>query len=333
MTLRYVSTFLSHSPERKGVAHSLAHELTRRGMVVWTDRSELPVGLDVPHEEVPDETAAQIPVLARSIADAHYKRCELRDAPRVAIAIDQRGGGRRVGIVGEEIFPAGWPGEVMPALVFRPDRDVRSISEVCAGDAWNSFRDTLVDALGTALGTRRPREVFVAGNGQLALAWLVGTWFDRSSLAKIETVNPRQAGQPLSLDMKERRFALPLKLFEPEQVQWRNVTPDRHTSTVSVYLGPAKYESAVHAYRAEVGDTTPFTAQYSWYLEHNDEVIDLARWLATAVHGRRLRLYTALPFHALVLIAGLLKHQVGHVTLMERQSGAGTYTPCAMAEA
>lgn len=284
--------------------------------------------------EVPDTAAEHLPGLARRIAATHYERLGLQKAPRVLIAFDQRGKKRRLGRLDEDIVPSNWLDQDWPTLVFRPDQGERSPFEVCAGDAWTSFRDTVVDALGEALGTRRRREVYIAGNGQLAFAWLAGTIFDRSCGARVSTFNMTRGGQFLSLDMDDPRFQVPLQPMEESEVRWQDdVRPDDTTASVSAYMGPAPFEGAVHQHRKQAADTTPLALRHTDAIGTPDDVIALARWLATVAQGRALTLYTSVPFHAVVLLAGLTKHQIGRVTLMEWQRASSSYTPCVMPEA
>lgn len=104
--------------------------------------------------------------------------------------------------------------------------------------------------------------------------------------------------------------------------------PDVTTTAVSLYLGHPGYAKAVHAHRTATSDTTPLAVRDTGLIKTSDEVIAIAQWVATAAAQRAVTLYTSLPFHVVPLLAALLKHEIGRVTLMEWDLAAGVYRAC-----
>lgn len=405
MSVRYASTFLSHSSAQKDFAGALGRELGRRGVIAWLDRNELFPGIDLdaelqraaeaqltmtalisaeslaspwcreelaprlaradddaiipvyfgPHLDLvrncpvlrsrwltPDGTrvrklgvqagdpeAADIGKVACEVARTHYKGLEMASSAQLVVVLDQRGSGRRVGR--PDCLPHNWQAQAWPVLVFRPDQRERSTGEVLHGEEWATFRTCVVGALGDATGTRRSRDVYVAGNAQLALAWLLGWHFDRNSGVRLVAYNPGRGGQYLEIDLNDQCFQSPLTGVNAADVEWCGRGPDARTEEVSVYLGRSgTYEQGVHKYRLAKGDTTPLAAREVGHVETKEDVIGIARWVSAVSSGRATRVYTSLPFHAVPLLAALLKHTAGHVTVMEWDRAETTYHPCPM---
>lgn len=274
------------------------------------------------------ETAVPSMIAAR-VADGLFERLGTRTAPRVIMVLDQRGGGRRVSTPGEDLVPPNWQSNDWPALVFRPDAGERSEGEVLTGATWIEVRDALIAAIGSALGTHTRRQFYISGNAQLALAWLLGTRVDRSTLAHLVVRNGR-TGQTFTLDQGEDRFRVSLPLFAESEVIWCAPRPAGGSPTVSVALVPSNYLDAIHTFRASAGDTTPLAFRETAHLSSGEDVVTLARWLGTAARQADVRLYTALPFEAVVLLAALTKHLVGRVTVFERDRANNTYVACPM---
>jgi hypothetical protein len=99
---------------------------------------------------------------------------------------------------------------------------------------------------------------------------------------------------------------------------------------VSLYLGPAAYKQALLEHRRKTNDGSPLAVHETGMINAADEVVALARWVATAAGQAPVNLYTSLPFHVLPSVAALLKHQVGHVTFQEWDKDAETYRACPM---
>jgi hypothetical protein len=273
-----------------------------------------------------DLSSANRAEIAGRLAQAHFQRLGIREARQLVIVLDQRGKGRRVG---QPMVPPNWKDQPWPALVFRPDQGERSEAEVLDAAAWEVVRDAMAGALAEALGPRARREVYVTGSTQLALTWLVGQQFDRSSGVKLVTHNTR-GDQFLHVDFDNERFLLPLPKLPSVAVTWHGPEPDATTTAISLYLGHLDFAKAVHAHRAAAGDTTPLAIRETGVIKTADDVIDLARWMATAAEQRPITLYLALPFHVVPLLAALLKHEIGRVTVMEWDRRPGVYRMCAL---
>lgn len=279
--------------------------------------------LGIPVEDLALANCADI---ARRVADAHFRRLKTATASQLVLVLDQRGRGRRVG---QPSVPHSWATTSWPALVFRPDMGERSETEVLHGAAWEAVRDAMVGALSDALGSRARREVYVTGSAQLALAWLLGQQFDRSSGVKLVTHNLR-GEQYLDIDFNDERFLLPLPRLESSAIAWHRNAPDAATAGVSLYIGAPTFANAVHAHRAAAGDTTPLAIRETGVIKTADELIELAQWVATAAEHRPVLLYLDLPFHVVPLLAALLKHEIGHVTVMEWDRGPSMYRACSL---
>lgn len=260
--------------------------------------------------------------IARRLVQAHFRQLGTREAREVMIVLDQRGKGRRTG---DPQLPPRWSEQPWPVLVFRPDMQERSEAEVLDPIEWIGVRDAMAEAIADALGTRVRREVYVTGNAQLALAWLVGQHVDRSSGAKLVVHNSRFE-QTLLIDFNDERYLLPLPRLDPAEVSWHEgVAPSSSAGAVSLYLGAPAYAKAVLSHRESSGDTTPLAMRETGIIKTPDDVIVLARWIATAAAQRPITLYTGLPFHVLPLLAALLKHEVGPVTVMEWDRASNAY--------
>jgi hypothetical protein len=277
--------------------------------------------LGIPAEDLSTADRAEI---ARRLANAHFLRLRTREAAQLVIVLDQRGKGRRAGL---PPVPQNWLEQPWPGLVFRPDLGERSEAEVLHASAWDAVRDALTAAVADALGPRARREVYITGNAQLALAWLLGQQFDRSSGVKLVTHNQRR-DEYLRIDFDDARFLLPLPKLPPSGITWDGPAPDATTTAVSMYIGHPNYARAVHAHRATTADTSPLAVRETGEIKTADDVIELARWVATAAEQRPITVYTGLPFHAVPLLAALLKHEVGRVTFMEWDREASAYRVC-----
>lgn len=274
---------------------------------------------------VPDEIAAAI---ARSL----YQRIHCRDAGEFVVVIDQRGNGRRAGEPDDALIPPNLRRQPWPALVFRPDSEMRSEAEVLHGTSWLDVRDAFLQANAEAWETLSEREVHVTGNMQLALAWLVGRRFDRSTRSTLTVRNLRN-GHQLRLAMRDG-FDTPLTPLDPSAVQWETAAPAATDRVVSVAIAHDTLRHAIRTHRHVTGDVTPLAVHDAGQINDTNQVVELARWLAAAAQGQRdVVLYTALPVQALVLLAALSKHSVGRVTFMEYDRAMNTYHPCEMPRA
>ncbi len=280
-------------------------------------------------EVVEDIHSADAASIAAKIAKVHYQRLKTNKCSQLIVALDQRGRGERIG--DPDFLPKNWSATSWPALVFRPDRGDRSERQVLQEADWKSYGDCVVQALAQALGTRRQREIYITGNMQLACAWLLGSYFNRTNGIKLVSHNPR-GDQTLNIDMSGSSYFSPPAHIDPTTIVWDETNPDTDSEKISVYLGPSHYLDAVRKYRRLTSDTTPLAMWMTErkVIEKEEEVRDLARWLCTASAGRPTRIYTSLPTHVLTQLAALIQLGTGPVTFMERDHGKETYYACPM---
>lgn len=139
--------------------------------------------------------------VARGIAELLYLHLDLGSARDVAVVLDQRGEGLRTGL------PPGLPETVeqrhWPALVFRSDRGERAPDQILTGGDWRRFLAALKRGLGRAVGTRQPRgrRIHLFGQAQLALPYVVGRHFDRTSGVHLFAYDQR--GRAVDVDLAE----------------------------------------------------------------------------------------------------------------------------------
>ncbi len=294
----------------------------------WLDpRQQRVTKLGIPATSGEAEMAQQI---ARGIADSIYGRLRLKSQSDVVIAVDQRGEGKRIGTP-EHLVSPNLQRQDWPTLVYRPDHGERNRHEVLHGEAWTALRDRFIESTNAALGGQPMRRVYITGCMQLALAWLIGQRFDRTTRTELTVRNPL-TNDTIVLDGSNSCFDVPLAPVDPSEVTWIDGRPTAATDRVSVALmSSEKYLRDVQAYRTTTRDPSPLVALEVGRIEEIRQVVEIARWLSSAVQGRDVSLYTSLPVQAVVPLAALsTKHHIGRVTFLERDMAESTYRVCEM---
>ena len=304
-------------------------------------------GKDAHGEHVPPDEVAKL--LARAV----FQRIGMTGASSINIKIDQRGEGPRTGaakFLPDEDVP------VAPTLVFRPNTDDRSQSELLLGDSWLAFTKAVRWALGRARHTAALEEVrlFLFG-AQLGLALLLGQQFNRTNNIIIHAVRGSQvfcnASQPKAgfwlggnehANVEDQTHAPPL-------------APGKHP-TIDLMVMRQELVPDVTSYRVATASNYPAVLIQHVQFVADEEVV--AKTMATkmfknaeaeriatekfenaeaeriaintiknvvavllrlkAQHGTRsIRLFTTLPVHALALLGAALTNIINHVTFME----------------
>lgn len=272
-----------------------------------------------------------------------------RDPQHIADGIARRlhaslpaGGPLYVGLQtrgGRPDLPAGGAG----ALLFRPDGLVRDYPKghLLEGTAWQAFADAVAGTLTRVAGGRSPgRAVHLFGHAQLALPYLVGRHFDRSTAVHLHAHG--RDGRAFAVDLEP--LLAPLDGGDPDRVRtdgaWVPPLPDAPLGEVSLLLMRPDGLDGFDDYRRARPDVPPPVWIETGIVGTSDELLTLVRDVtALLMHLRRdpwrvrsVRLFTQLPFHAVPFVAALLTH-VADVTFMEHRPGApadGLYVPLAL---
>lgn len=119
--------------------------------------------------------------VATELANGIYGSLHSDEHRDVLINLDQRGSLRRGKPEG---IPSNHQKIEGAALVFRPRRRAGADKETIVGEEWDRLAVTMRDALRTAfkgLRWRDQKNIYISGNAQLGLAYLIGHHFNRSS--------------------------------------------------------------------------------------------------------------------------------------------------------
>lgn len=122
--------------------------------------------------------------IAHDIARTVYRRICSQNAENVVIVIDQRGDGSPTGHPGRALVPRNTLDQDWPALTFRPSDAPRTDKALVEGAPWSQLANTLRQALSEALPPPRGKaKLWIYGDGQLALFYLLGAVRDRTGAA------------------------------------------------------------------------------------------------------------------------------------------------------
>lgn len=268
--------------------------------------------------------------IAHKIAGSIYRALEIEKKDEVIIYLDQRGDGLRRG---EPDMPAPFQKLNSPVLVFRPDPGLRSRAETLTSSAWEEFRDNIKSTLSDALGPlrRQPRRnIYLAGNAQLGLSYLIGNHFSRDTETVLHCIgrddiiftNEEQirigtlpGGNP---DCETRHLRIP---SFPDRGDFRTIS----LLLCKVTDGDERYIDDPLYHIATIADSPPpILVKHDYFLENTQQVmkyvsdvVALLRRLRSKLGVRHVNLYTSLPFNALPLLAANMLFVVDKVTLME----------------
>lgn len=280
------------------------------------------------HQGIPsgaDDTSA----LAKEIAGRVYRGLGLREAGEAVVMLDQRGGGPRVGL---PLLPANAPQGLL-TLVFRPDRNQRSFSDNVEGKPWESLASAFYWSLAEALpqvGT-----VHLIGESQLGWSFLFGRFFDRTRSVNIQLHHLRFR-QTFALALRDE-FAGPLPGGGNAFVNSDHAlvpalqAGEDHLELSLLLVTDERYIKDATDHIRATGGAPPVLVTTSKEYRTSLELLDLARDLIALLdrlrrehNTQRWRLYTALPFHGLPIIAALLRHVATAVVFLEYKSAETT---------
>ena len=289
--------------------------------------------------------------ISESVALSMYGLMGLDDAPSVAIVLDQRGSGRRTGLP-----PTKFPDdlEVVPTLIFRPNCQARGKKEVVSGRPWSELAMGFRRAWDRALGGRASSlTLHLLGQSQLALPFLFGHFFDRTTAVKLVTYDRRRGGPEFSIDwnlydrapgdgreycqendeeerfLKEGKPRFQLVPGEPyPEVALLLVSANQVVSALRhVDSGPEPVQPvwvAVDKYGESVDSPSGWTLTQKTLVEQLiPDVVALLRRLYREHGTEGVQLYTIMPFGAQAILAGLLRHVVGKIKFLEYRDDAG----------
>lgn len=131
--------------------------------------------------------------IAERIAKALYQKLGFSRCSEAVICLDQRGKGARRSTLPEGNPPESWRNMDWPALVFRPDRGSRSFTESLHGEELTSLSQAMAWAFSEAFGNLRgeTKRLYIGGEAQLALPFMLGQQFDRSNNVSLFCFNSK----------------------------------------------------------------------------------------------------------------------------------------------
>lgn len=190
------------------------------------------------------------------------------------------------------------------------------------GGSWTQFASGLEHTLArVAAGrSRAGEEVQILSQGQLALPWLLGRHFDRSTGVTLTTRNSRNA-EKLTLDLQ--RFWRPISEGNSLCAKAIDGAPsflDGHESEVCLLVGGDYARAALVDWLGAHPGLPPAGWIETGRYDDPEQVVKLASDVTAVVAEHRIRhvrLFTTLPSHVLTLLAALLKHAISRVTFME----------------
>lgn len=262
--------------------------------------------------------------IAENAAKFIFDNLGLHQQNELIIYLDQRGHGGCHGIpenVQDNILTRN-----APALVFRPGPDNKTQSAVIFGEEWDNFAANITWALDNALkGTRwpDPKKIRIMGESQLALPFLLGHYFNRSTDADLYCYN---RGDIFSNKGQERQAPLTgtNPNCESQDERLEPISEDYHGPAIALFLmGNYTLDSALAHWETmpEKGpgvwvESGKFT-ESSQVMAYISDVVALLQRLRREHNITKIYLYTGLPFHVLPILACNLLHVIHQTVFME----------------
>ncbi|MBL8191786.1 MAG: toll/interleukin-1 receptor domain-containing protein [Acidobacteria bacterium] len=264
--------------------------------------------------------------IAQKIAKGLYRRLQFAEQREAIICLDQRGkGGKRSG---NPSIPNNLRDLNAPALVFRHDRGERSYDVTVHGEELNQLLETIGRSLGEAFGTIRiePKDVYLCGEAQLALPFMIGKHFDRTTSATMYCFNSRD-GNTFSNKVQDR-----LKLLANGNANCETPLPPE---IPEIALGEQITDAALllvkEAYVRDVlnylnATSQPFRPIWVKGVEFSNSeqtmnyVADVVALLARLKRENglnRVRMFIDLPFAVTPLLAANLLYAAPNIEIME----------------
>lgn len=293
------------------------------------------------------DPAEELSALARRIADklacGIYASLGSAEARDVAIHIDQRDSSR----TGKpRTLPVSHGHISGPTLVFRPRRSQGEQKETLVADEWNQFAQTIKGALAQALGTfRKKKNIYLSGQAQLGLAFLLGRLFDCSTEIQLYCADVRNQ---FSNEGWDRLMSLSGGDAHCEANGAADLPPIPQTpfSEILLLIGRSVLPERVKAYReAAMADKPVAWVRSPERLESSEllqaliaDVTALLRRLKKDYGCRKAYLILDLPFPAVpILAAHLHPYVLESLELLEfrgdtmsAKGSANSYAPLAM---
>lgn len=274
-----------------------------------------------------------LPVESKKIADglakSIYHGLKFQESTDVNIIIDQRGKGWRNG---DYEVPSYIDRERTPTLIFRPDRNESSVSETLVGDDWKDFMKTIHDSLKAALGNLYfKKTIRIIGDGQLAVAFLLGEYFDRTNCKTLECWSIRQktrftykgheSGHKLqggdrnceTVAESAQDLVLPPK-----------IKPEEKHESVALYIGKEDYLRDVKDHLESSSPMLPLVYVKSREYGKSEDVMNLVKDIVALLKRLKIenrtcliRLYCDLPFNVVPILAANLIHTIDKFEFME----------------
>lgn len=272
--------------------------------------------------------------IAKSLAGAVYRMLDTPLNASLGIVIDQRGlGEARVGELPQATVASRFLGASGPIITFRPDDGERTYYETITGNAWTALISDMSWALTRAPVKLAERHVRIAGAGQLGIGWFLGHTFNRSSRVKL-TCYDRDGN---ILTNEDQSFNGPLAGGNPychmDDVPGASSVSGTAEVVDLVLLSedpsdpnqPKPYFGKVTAFRATESESPPMVfVKTPRSILRSDQAMSLVADVVALLqrlshtHGcQRIRLFTALPFHFLPLLAANLVNVMDQVVFME----------------
>lgn len=301
------------------------HDVLRRHWLHPDGDRVKKLGHVVSSETPTDEDSEQA---AREIARAIYARHELSEQREVAVVLDQRGDGTRIGEP-PGLTPAIRSLEI-PCLVFRPDRGSRANKETLTGEAWEAFVGDIDESLRAGLSGEQGKTVRLLGRSQLALP----LWFGRRLQRSTWTILFAYGGPRAEcFSNKGWGFLAPPQGGDAACTKRTpHLTPPKTGAAcphIALALCPANRLLDIRDYLKSV-DAAPKHGLWieTGILASSDQVktlvansVALLEELRDRFGTRRVSLFSALPFHALPLLGAALDQVGVQLTFMEYAAG------------
>lgn len=263
--------------------------------------------------------------IAKQIAGQIYKILNIKKQNEIIIYLDQRGAGKRSGLPVD--VPTNIQSLDVPILVFRPDMKERTHSDIRSGDEWNEFKNDIGWAISEGFGVLRGpgKKIRILGNAQLALPFLIGKIFDRSTSTNLyctltkDGVVFNNSHQPRNSPLEGGDASC--AVIEPDEKAMRSIAKN---GKVSLLLSKKYLLEDVQSFLTAQPDLPPLFHILSGDFVSNEQVMKfIADVVAVLLHLKReynvrtIYLFCGLPFHVLPLLAANLLHVVDEVIFME----------------
>jgi hypothetical protein len=266
--------------------------------------------------------------IAEQIAKRLYDKLSFGRQNEAVICLDQRGKGARRSALPEGNPPESWRAMDWPALVFRPDRGARSSTESLHGTELSGLLQAMAWTFSEAFGNLRgeTKHIYVGGEAQLALPFMLGQQFDRSNNVSLFCFNSKD-GVIYTNDGQDRLRPLTGGNESCEQA-WlpriQAIADGERIEHATLIIAKERYlGDALDWLEAQGLNERPVWVESPWFndsVQAMSFVADVIALLARLrrAHGlRALRLFLDLSFGVTPLLAANLLHAAGGAVKLE----------------